>query len=192
VKAALLALLPLLLPGPRGGVGEWRALLQGHLAHCPAAAAEDVYKFVHQSVYGPAHAVPDREEAARYLEAEVAGLLPGPAAEPTYELLDGGVRLARVNLRPYLAHGGGVGALLDAFVTTAARVKGDPAVMGVRLGSAVDVLKGAGRGGDAEKLETLAAAMGARGFPAVHHSEAYRRTYRPAYRVVLLELLHGS
>ncbi len=31
----------------------------------------------------------------------------------------------------------------------------------------------------------------AQGYPVVHHSEDYRAAYRPAYRVVDIELLEG-
>jgi hypothetical protein len=167
----------------------WTDHLVEHLARYPHAEAQDVYKFVHQSVYGPAHAVPGPEGARRYLDEEIAALPPGPPGEPLVDVLGGDPPLGRLNLRPFLAAGGDAGALVDAFVATAAEVKGDAETMRVRLAAAVAVLRDAGRTTAAEALAALAAAQEAQGFPALHHSQAYRAAYAPAYRVVSLPRL---
>ncbi len=170
---------------------SWSRLLRGHLARYPLAEAEDVYKFVHQSVFGPAHAVPSRAEARRYLDEELAALPPGPAGEPMFDALDDDQSLARLNLRPYVSAGGDVERLLDAFVATAARVHGDAAVMRRRLAAAAAVLRALGRAETARQLDALAADRAAGDYAAGHHSAVYRDTYHPAYRVVLRGLLGG-
>jgi hypothetical protein len=182
--------------GPRspvpGSRALWASLLRDHLARYPLAAAEDAYKFVHQSVFGPAHAILSRDDARRYLDEELAALPPGPAAEPMLDLLSDDPALVRVNLRPFVAEGGDRERLLDAFVATASRVHGDPTIMRERLGAAVAVLRELGRAKAADGLAELAADMARNGYPAAHHSEAYRVAYRPAYRVVLRPLLEAG
>ena len=42
----------------------------------------------------------------------------------------------------------------------------------------------AGRGELAPELKSLAAELEEKGYPAIHHSEAYVEAYLPAYRVV--------
>jgi hypothetical protein len=39
------------------------------------------------------------------------------------------------------------------------------------------------------EVESYVKTIAARGYPVVHHSDAYRSAYRPAYRVVGLDLL---
>jgi hypothetical protein len=190
----LIVAAPLLLPlggcgsahGPRSTAHapSFPGLLRAHLTRYPLAEAEDVYKFTHQSVYGPAHAVPSRDEAGRYLEEELASLSAGPADEPLVDALSDDPPLARLNLRPYVAAGGDREALLDAFVTTAAEVHGSADLMAERLDTAVAVLSSLGREETARQLAILAADRIAAGYPAAHHSENYRKAYRPAYRVV--------
>jgi hypothetical protein len=168
---------------------SWSDRLIEHLSCYPLAEARDVYKFTHQSVFGPAHAIPSKEGARRYLDEEIAALPPGRPDESPVDVLGDDPPLVRLNLRPWVAAGGDAGALVDAFVATAGRVKGDPQEMARRLDAAVTVLRGLGRGGDAAALAALASAQAEKGFPAVHHSGAYRAAYEPAYRVVSPELL---
>jgi hypothetical protein len=40
-----------------------------------------------------------------------------------------------------------------------------------------------------DDMEAFFAARRGQGFPAVHHAEVYGQLYRPAYRVILRELL---
>ncbi|MCU0233750.1 MAG: hypothetical protein MUE90_06950, partial [Thermoanaerobaculales bacterium] len=87
-----------------------------HLRSHPLAGAEDLYKLLHQSVFGPGHAIPNREAARTYLERELAGLAASLAEEPACEALGGDPPLVRVNLRPFAAAGGDPEALLDELV----------------------------------------------------------------------------
>ena len=167
----------------------WSGHLIEHLARYPLAAAQDVYKFTHQSVFGPAHAIPSKEGARRYLDEEIAALPPGPAGEPPADVLGDDPPLVRLNLRPWVAAGFDAGALVDAFAATAGDVTGEPQEMARRLETAVTVLRGLGRAGDADELAALTSEQAAAGFPALHHSDAYRAAYAPAYRVVSPELL---
>lgn len=155
-------------------------------------AAEDLYKLAHQSVFGPAHLIPDREAAGRYLDQEAAALTPGPPDEPLVEPIGTDPSLVRVNLRPFFARGGSRNRLLDALVASADTVQGDPRVMASRLASAARELHARGREADADALADLVTRAAAAGYPAGHHSVAYREAYRPAYRVVLLPLIEAS
>jgi len=101
----------------------------------PEAAADDAYKFLHQGVFGPGHAVDDRQSAERLLDQEIAGLAPAAVEDPLCQPLGGPTPMARIHLRPFLAAGG---------------------------------------------------------YPAVGHSERYRNAFKPAYRVVVLELARAK
>ena len=79
------------------------------------------------------------------------------------------------------------GWLTKAMVESARRVKGDPEQMRRRLSAAI----GWGRKNlprQAAGLERIAVEAREAGYPAFHHSPAYTREYRPAYRVILRRL----
>lgn len=164
-------------------VDGWREVVEEHLARHPAMCAEDVYKLAHQATFGPAHFITDAAAARAYLLEELAKVS-GGGDEPLFEALAVDPPLVRVNLRPFKARGGDPEKLLEALVSTANGVKGDPAAMRERLATAVETLAAHGRKAEADRLRGLAAEMEAKGFPALHHSPAYTEAYRPAYRVV--------
>lgn len=175
-------------PGVQPVEEGWRRVVAGQLERYPEMQAEDVYKLAHQATFGPAHLITDEAAARRYLLAELGGVAPDPGP-PLVEPLADEPRLVRVNLSPFKAAGGDPEVLLRALVATAASVRGEAAAMRGRLDVALEVLQARGRAAEAERLKVLAAELEARGFPAGHHSEAYTRSYRPAYRVVRRDLL---
>jgi hypothetical protein len=164
----------------------WDDAIGGVVARRPAAEISDVYKLLYQATRGSEHAVTDPATARAWLSEEIAALGSGPP-EAVVDTLPGGA-FARVHLRPYLSEGRSAEALLEAFVETA----NDPAPA-AGLACALESLVRAARDGRVpwarEEVEEYLAARAAEGHPAVHHSEAYERAYRPAYRVVSVSRL---
>ena len=184
---ALLCFAPLAFasdkPIDRGTANAVRSLAFD-LAEHPEAAAEDLYKFLHQAIYGPGHAIPDQDAAASWLDSEFEDLGPPRVGEPPCEVLGGSPILVRVNLRPFAAGGGDATALLDAFVATAGEIHGQPGQMREAIEIVVRWLHSDGEKELAEGLERLGGKLAPEGYPAIHHSEAYVEAYRPAYRVI--------
>ena len=89
----------------------------------PSWQLQDVYKLAFQAALGSEHAAPGEAAARRWLEQEIATLGAAPLNLPLSQSRPDG-RLVRVNLRPYLAAGGNLDALLAAFLRTAARWQG--------------------------------------------------------------------
>jgi hypothetical protein len=158
----------------------------------PEAAAEDAYKFLHQGVFGPGHAIDDRQSAERLLDQEIAGLAPAAVEESLCQPLGGPTPMARIHLRPFLAADEDPHALLEVFVASAAAAAGSAADMDATLAAAVATLVKDGQWGLAGELETLGSGLAAGGYPAVGHSERYRSAFKPAYRVVVLELARAK
>ena len=154
------------------------------LAEHPEAEATDLYKFIHQAIYGPGHAIPDPDAAARWLDSELEELGPPRVGEPQCEVLGGSPILVRVNLRPFAASGDDAGELLDAFIATAGEIHGRPGQMGEAIEIVIRWLRSDGEKELADALERLDAELAAKNYPAIHHSEAYIEAYRPAYRVI--------
>jgi len=176
------------VPVPRA---QAAALLDELRLH-PDASADDAYKLLHQGVFGPGHAIDDRSCAARALDEEVAGLAPTTVADPLCQPLGGPTPMARIHLRPFLAANEDIAALLDVFVASAAVAPGTAADMDVALEAAVASLAKGGQWALAGDLEVLASGLAAGGYPAVSHSERYRNGYKPAYRVVVLDLARAK
>jgi hypothetical protein len=174
-------------------VGSIMAAFGAHLDDYPLAGAEDLYKFLHQAVYGPGHAIPDRGTAAAWLEREIEDLGPPLDNERPCESLGNEPPLVRVNLRPFVANGGDSGLLLDAFVASANRDRGNSDRMKVVLSLAASYAQCAGRGELAPDLKALSAELAERDYPAIHHSTAYVEAYQPAYRLIAASLAaeHG-
>jgi hypothetical protein len=169
---------------PVEDVGSIMVAFGAHLDSHPMAGAEDLYKFLHQAVYGPAHAIANSEDAKAWLERELENLGPPRLDEPPCEKLGGAPPLVRVNLRPFSAGGGDPDLLLQAFVVSANRDRGGRRRMEAVLSLAASYVQCAGRGELAPELERLSAELSEQGYPPIHHSEAYAEAYAPAYRVV--------
>jgi hypothetical protein len=162
-------------------------LLENHLQRYPAMQLCDIYKLLHQAALGSAHAV-DALGARARLDAEIAALGDGPA-EPLTDVISPDGRLARVHLRAYVSQGHNVDALLDAFVKTAQTYPGSRDKLDRFCGCLGDLAAAGKIPFTREDTVNYFAGIGAQGYPVVHHSEAYRHAYRPAYRVVMAEYL---
>lgn len=169
---------------PTKGTSDAVQALAFDLASHPEVEAVDLYKFLHQAIFGPGHAVTDLEQASEALSEELAGLGPPMVGEAWCDTLGGDPLLVRVNLRPFVANGFESGALLESFAATSHSLHPDPRQMGVALELVVRWLSTEEKKDLARALQDLGREMESKAYPAVHHSATYRQAYRPAYRVV--------
>jgi len=163
------------------------ALITAHMARYPALEVADIYKLLHQATFGPGHAVADKKAAREWLEQE-AGQAGAATGEPLVERAHPEEHIVRLHLRPYLAQGGKLKWLLEAFVRSASAVSGDPAVMVARWQTFADAcqLNGPLAGEfPARELRLFGMVRAAEHWPAVQHSPVYSASYRPAYRVLV-------
>lgn len=162
------------------------ALIRTHLARYPQMQIADIYKLLHQAAFGPGHLVASKKTAREWLEHE-AGRISPSAGEALLESAHPDAQIVRLHLRPYLAAGGGLKPLLEAFVRSAEQVRGDARQMAAWW----QVFESLCAGGAlcADMCQQREAALFGRaraqeGWPAVHHSPAYYAVYQPAYRVL--------
>jgi hypothetical protein len=164
-------------------------LLGAHRARHPAMGLADVYKLLHQAALGSAHAV-DADNARSRLETEIATMGPGPD-EPLADVISPDGRLARVHLRTFVARGLDVPALAAAFAGTATSYAGSPEKLAKFCGCLGDFADTGGIPFARADVETYMRARQSEGWAAVHHSDAYKAAYAPAYRVIDIELMPG-
>lgn len=148
----------------------------------PALKPQDLLKGLHQSVFGCGHFVTDEVRGLELLRQELSC----PGARGNIEPLDGGY--CRVHLGYLKETGLAPETLLRLFVLSAETSAGDRAALEEKLAVLLELAR-------EEKLpwpwEEVAAAVEAwrdEGFPSCHHSEPFRKAYRPAYRVIRKEL----
>ncbi|MCL4239530.1 MAG: hypothetical protein KJ047_14920 [Anaerolineae bacterium] len=162
------------------------ALIRTHLARYPQMQIADIYKLLHQAAFGPGHLIASKKAAREWLEHE-AGRVSPSAEGPLLESVHPDEQIVRLYLRPYLATGGNLKSLLEAFVRSAEQVRGDAQ----QLAAWWRVFEGLCAEGllCADVYQQREAALFGRarkqeGWPAVHHSPAYHALYQPAYRVL--------
>lgn len=171
-------------------LGESRPLVAfalDALAGRPEARIEDAYKFLFQATRGGEHAAPDEASARAYLAREWAGLpaAGSPSDEPPIEWLRHDGALVRLNLRPAKAQGIPEDAVLGAFLVSGRAVRMDASGFTYAWQALGERLRERPQGHLTRAAwDALDVAMLPKGYPAMHHSEAYTAAYAPAYRVM--------
>ncbi len=163
-------------------------LLAHHFRRYPRMELVDVYKLLHQAAMGPGHAIDDPPDARAKLTAEMANLGEGPE-DPIADPISPDGKMARIHLRPYFAAGHTENVLADAFVQTGRTYPAAPEKLEKFCACLGDLAGAGGIPFSRDEVERYVQAIAARAYPVVHHSDAYRTAYRPAYRVVALDLL---
>lgn len=153
-------------------------LLFDHLDTHPAAEIRDAVKFLYQACFGGGHMIPEPNVAYVYLCREAAILPKDRTAAETedmgdYVRMDLSV-LSRITPR----------TLNAMFVASAKDTPADKS----RFIALLETFAQSGRFAE-EKVRTYLHHYAASGYPAVHHSDAYRAAYSPAYRIVRKEFL---
>ena len=155
-----------------------KRFLLDQCARYPALRPTDLLKALHQSVFGCGHFVTDEAAGLAYLREEVP-------SRSGVEPLDGG--FCRVHLGVLRETGLRPETLFRLFVLSAQTPCGTVEALEEKL---ADLLALAAEGRLPFSYEETARAVEdwrEAGFPACHHSPAFRAAYGPAYRVVRRE-----
>lgn len=163
-------------------------LLSQHLARYPRMQLDDVYKVLHQAALGPGHAVDDADAARKRLEEEARQMRDGPD-EPVHDAISPDGLLVRVHLRSYLASGGKLDDLCAAFIETANTYTPAPDKLAKFCGCLGDLAAAGGIPFPEHDVVAWFGRIADAGYPPVHHSAEFAAAYRPAYRVVSVNLL---
>jgi hypothetical protein len=139
---------------------------------------------------GSEHAVSDEQGVRARLESELTTMGAGPQ-EPLVDPISPSGEIVRVHLRPYLGARHDPEQLLEAFLRTAYEVRGSTERLRRDWQAAERmVLAGQLPFAPDEDMSRFMQCKERQGFPAMHHSRIYERSYRPAYRVVARTFLN--
>ena len=158
--------------------------LTDQLARHPAMTPQDVVKLCYQASHGAEHLLHDPAAAWAALEAEYEATPPcdGPLYEPISD------SVCRVSLAAWRARGLPLVWLFRLFCASCTVAEDGDARFCAYLERAHELLRAHAPGFSYAEFEEYVKGYTAGGIRAVHHSEAYRRAERPAYRIVSARL----
>ena len=168
-------------------------MLLSHFHWYPAMRIQDLVKLIYQSEFAGGHLIADATQSEARMEEErraaaAAGVPPfvcvdmAGCARRAFEDIGGG--LCRLHLGELDALGLSTATANRFFVNTAQTVKGDVAHFEEKLAVLLDCCRvGLLPFGETE-MAAYIVQLKEKGYPLVSHSEAYRKAYHPAYRVV--------
>ena len=156
-----------------------RALLSQHCSTYPGLQTEDIFKYLYHSAFGCDHLVSNEAAALHYIQAEYAAQ--GDRAPDLIEPLDGAY--VRVHLG-VLQGGLRPQTLARLFCLSAQKEAQGTAQLEKGLEIAQQMIADGTLPLDGKAFAAQADAWRTAGFPALHHSDAFREAYRPAYRVI--------
>lgn len=163
---------------------ELRAVLQDHAKRYPLMEPTDAVKLIYQNEFGGGHMISNEDACLAYLRKEYAATAHDPNATMSESIGNGIVRIHLSALEEER-----VDDLGKAFIRSANAHKGNLESFLRKL----EVLRQVTVEGlfafDLASLDTYLQAYQVAGYPAVSHSDAYRKAYGPAYRIVLKDYL---
>lgn len=161
---------------------EIEALALSQLDRYPALTIRDLVKCLYQAKFGCGHLVEESPDGLAYLKSEAET---APEVHESVEPI--GAHWRRVHLDLLRKSGLSADTLYRIFVLSAA---GERAPM-AEFDRDLDILSRLIRDGvlhfDPAEADAFLADYRAKGCPATHHSEPFRASYRPAYRVISAE-----
>ena len=160
-------------------VFELKTVLKEHAQKYPLMQPKDAVKLIYQNEFGSAHMLPDLESCLQDLRREYENVEKNEDL-PALESIGNGI--LRVNLAALREEE--LEQLGRDFIDCACRVAGSMSSFLQKLEALRQLTREGCFAFGMEELEAYLAEYEKAGFPPVSHSEAYRKAYRPAYRVV--------
>lgn len=161
-----------------------RELLLQHAEQYPALQLQDLFKYIFQSACGCEHAVSSPDAAAAYIGKENENVRQD--AKQLIDLLDGSY--SRVHLA-CLQRGLSASTLGKLFFLSAKKETDSTTVIEQKLKIARALVLEKALPFDIVAFDQAARSWRSQGYPAIHHSDAFRQSYHPAYRVISNEYL---
>lgn len=155
-----------------------RKLLSEHYQKYPCLQVTDIFKYIFQSSFGCEHMVSSLDFVTDYIRRESENCAD---SEELVDTLDGAY--ARVHLS-YLKRGLSTDTLAKLFFMSAKSEPNGKSELEQKLLVARELVLEGKLPFSACDFDTSVETWKVMGYPAVHHSEAFREKYKPSYRVV--------
>lgn len=155
------------------------ALLIQHCQRYPEAEIRDIFKILHQSSFGCEHNVSSLEKAIDFIKKEFEAV--DSADDICTQALDG--NYSRVHLS-YLNKGLSAETLGKLFFLSARKESDGLTALNEKLKTFEQLILQGELPFSVEDFSSELAEWKKNEFSALHHSEAFRKAYQPAYRVI--------
>lgn len=162
------------------------ALIERHVQRYAQIEILDIYKLLHQAIFGPGHPIINRKAAQEWLERQSELLQPAPD-QPLLESVHPDDSVVRLHLRPYLKLNGSLKKLLDASIESSKEITGELGTIASWWGIFQNMIDTGGPFADRFDVRTaglIGRNRANESWPASHHSPTYDSTYKPVYRVL--------
>lgn len=173
-----------------GNNEKTRASILEHCRKYPLLEVRDLFKFLFQSSFGCEHMVSSLERATDYVKREAEGM-----SRLDYEHIDKADLIdpldgnySRVHLA-FLWRGISPEKLSELFYLSAKKEPNGHDELCRKLGIAREMICDGVIDLPLDEFDKLHGEWKELGYPAIHHSETFRREYRPAYRVIANEYI---
>lgn len=160
---------------------EFTEAVKAHAALYPEMQTQDVVKLAYQSEFGGGHMITNVAACQTYLEQEYHTVVQKEDAQLIEEIGNG---MVRVHLAALQKEGISPQLLAQVFIFCANQKRGSAQSFQRKLTQLDSLAEQGIFCFDAAELKRYLAGYAAQGYPAVSHSDEYRRAYRPAYRVM--------
>ena len=162
---------------------QTKKLLLSHRDKYPEMQINDLFKFVFHSAFGCEHLLSSPDAAEQYIKEEYEKGVP----DRNIEELDGD--FVRVPLS-YLGRGLCADTLAKLFFMSAKEEKDSTEEFKRRLSIAGELVVAGCFSFGYDEFSLALEKWEREGYPAVHHSQAYKDAYSPAYRVISKKYAH--
>lgn len=153
-----------------------------HIKKYPQMEIRDVAKLIYQSEFGGGHMIPNPQMSLKRIQEEYHSL--GPEALAVPDVVENiGSGLYRIYLS-CLEHGISANVLNEMFVHSANNKKGSVAGLEEKIKLVISMCQEGALPYSMDEVMRFFEAWAQNSYPAISHSETYRRNYFPAYRVV--------
>lgn len=156
-----------------------RKALIKHYQTYPKLQITDIFKYLYQSSFGCGHMVASEDGAIAFIEEEYISV--SKTEKPRVERLDGGY--SRVSLS-CLGDGLSAKTLGKLFCLSAKEEPKRVEALEDKLCAARELIRDGSLPFSLDEFDKKLSEWKESGYPAVHHSEEFRASYAPAYRVI--------
>lgn len=161
-----------------------RQILLDHAARYPMMEPTDAVKLIYQNEFGGGHLIRDEESCLNYLRREYESVIQSPNAVLMEDIGNG---MFRINLSALDHSGYTVDQLGADFIRSANSHSGFLGCFIAKLAVLQQLTRENRMPFSEEALEVYLASYRQAGYPMVSHSDAYRKAYSPAYRIIFRE-----
>jgi hypothetical protein len=165
-------------------MGSWRRVAEfvsEHKVIRPEMRARDAYKLLYQGVFGVGHIM--GPGAWDYLQSEAKSVdLSDQPGEPLMESVSLDGSIVRVNLRPFISEGYPLNKLMEAMRES--DIAGNPQVFLESWDTFAELVWSSQLDFEHNEVDTINKALDRSKPQPMHHTQQYRDSYHPAYRVV--------